>query len=105
MKTPRAALSLISILPAILLLWASAPGPVSAQKEVVTETDCRCVDADGNEIENCRCIRAFSPGDFSWSFSSSGTSRARIGVTLSMSLGETDSEGALIESVLEEVER
>lgn len=99
MKTVR---SILFVLPAVLFLWALAPLAAGAQGVTWSDTDCRCVDADGNEIENCRCIRSFSPGEFTWNLSSSGPSRARIGVTLSMTLGETETRGARIESVLED---
>lgn len=99
MKTLR---RILSILPALVLLGAVGPLTAAGQNVTWSEAGCRCVDADGKEIENCRCVRAFTPGDFSWNFTPSGSSRARIGVTLSMTLGETDSQGARIESVLED---
>lgn len=39
----------------LMLALAAAPAPATAQDE---EPECRCVDRDGNEIEDCRCLRA-----------------------------------------------
>jgi hypothetical protein len=94
--------SILFILPAVLALLAGSPRQGVAQAEVDWSTDCRCVDADGNEIENCRCVRTWEPGEFAWNYSSSGASRARIGVTLSMDLEKADAQGARVESVMED---
>jgi hypothetical protein len=99
MKTLR---PILLTLPLALLLLAGSPHQGVAQAEVDWKSDCRCVDADGKDIENCRCFRAFSPEEFTWNISSSGPSRARIGVTLSMTLGEAEVRGARIESVLDD---
>ncbi len=40
-------------------LWMTQPAPLTAQDVVVgSRQECRCVDRDGNEIENCTCIRS-----------------------------------------------
>jgi hypothetical protein len=94
---------------AVIALGMAAP--VNAQVGMISEDECRCVDPDGNEIENCRCFRTFEPGqfawdfepgDFAWSYGWIGSSGARIGVTLSTSPGEDDARGARIQSVLED---
>jgi hypothetical protein len=69
---------------------------------MVSEEECKCVDPDGNEIENCRCFRTFEPGQFAWSFYDEGSSGARIGITLTMAPGEGDESGARIQSVMED---
>lgn len=73
--------------------------------------DCRCVDADGNAIENCTCfvmpdvpampeVMAWGPdGDFALSFSSA---RPRLGVSVSTGQEDSyDAQGAHVTRVME----
>jgi predicted metalloprotease with PDZ domain len=75
----------------LLLLLASA-APAAGQR---TDTDCRCVDAAGNPIEDCRCFRM--PRIEEPLVRMFGTPRARIGVSL-----EEHQEGAEINEVLDD---
>lgn len=90
------------------LLLASAlllPNPraqAAAQVGMIPDTECKCVDPEGKEIENCQCFRMFEPDRFTWNFAPFGSSRARIGITLSTSATDADPQGARIESVLED---
>lgn len=74
---------------------ATGPAALGAQEE---EAACRCVDRDGNEIENCRCLRTFSvePMQAMGLF----PRRAMIGVTISAAqTDDVDRQGARIEQV------
>jgi len=82
-----------------IALFASlvATAPVAAQEE---REECRCVDATGNEIENCSCFRAPRMEEFVDVFGI-GASRPRLGISVDASQGEgRDSEGALVTDVL-----
>ena len=58
-----------------------AVAPRTAQAQVRVEADeCRCVDRDGNEIENCTCIRAPRVVMGELAFASAFRRRAQIGV-------------------------
>lgn len=64
--------------------------------------ECRCVDRDGNEIENCTCIVRPDREALVRVWSSALPNRARIGVTVSAEQDATaDREGARIQEVLE----
>lgn len=90
------------LLGAALLVAAPSPGAATAQERSAAER-CRCVDADGNEIENCTCIvrpdvdvlrRLWVPGM---------PNPARIGVTVSGQQDATsDRDGARVQEVLED---
>ncbi len=123
MKTIRTAC--LGLLAASLLAFF-LPSQVTGQVGIMSAEECRCVDPDGNEIENCRCLRTFDPGQFAWTFGEEGAegiawrfadpesgefawsfrgpdeSRARIGITLSVSTTDTDAMGARVESVLDD---
>lgn len=54
-----ATFGLVAFAVAGAFLWMTRPAPLTAQDVVVgSRQECRCVDRDGNEIENCTCIRA-----------------------------------------------
>ena len=80
-------------------LLAAAPAPATAQEE---ERTCRCVDRNGDEIENCRCLRT---PDFDLPLLARGFGferRAQIGVSIDYAQDErTDRLGARIERVQE----
>lgn len=89
---------------AALFAVAAMVAPVSAQDfERDIERECRCVDADGTEIERCTCFRtpnvealvtrmgAFAPG------------RPRLGISIDpRQASSDDAEGALVTDVLED---
>jgi hypothetical protein len=91
------------------LALTASPRDASAQ---VVDNDCRCVDADGDPIENCTCfvmpdipdmpqVLAFGPdGDFNFSFSAV---RPRLGVTVRPDQDDAlDAQGARVNDVLED---
>lgn len=92
---------------AALGMMTTAPG-ASAEN---ADRDCRCVDADGNPIENCSCFvmpdvpsmpraMAFGRGDFAWP---SPPNRPRLGITVSGGQDDAiDAQGARVGSVMEE---
>lgn len=77
---------------------------LSAQDVSVTTGEaCRCVDSDGNEIENCSCFRSVGPESFFSRMSLFGESRARIGITLEPSQdARDDAQGARVSDVMED---
>lgn len=105
MNTPFAralpSLFVLTVLSFPLPPWGT-PAPAGAQTGVISAEECRCVDAQGNEIENCRCFRMFDPQEFTFDFAPFQTSRARLGITLSVSLDEEDPSGARVAGVLED---
>jgi hypothetical protein len=81
-----------------LLALALAVVPASGQD---VERDCRCVDADGNEIERCTCFTMPDVqgliADMRGSFG-----RPRLGVSIDPAqAAERDAEGALVTDVME----
>lgn len=94
---PRRAWTTVVVLVAVAGALA-ASHPASAQERVRAD-DCRCVDRDGNPIENCRCLR--TPRVVVGStFSSRG---ARMGVSLDSDQSRSDDAvGARITSVMED---
>jgi hypothetical protein len=111
MKSVRAT---TGILFTAVLFSLALPSLATAQVGLVPDEECRCVDPDGNEIDNCRCFRViepgqfawsfgdFEPGQFGWSFGGFGSQGARLGITLSVSASDADAQGARVESVMEE---
>ncbi len=84
-----------------LAAWALMVAPVAAQQ---TERDCRCVDADGSEIERCTCFR--SP-DFDFQDLLAGVGvlpgQPRLGISIDFEQSaRRDAEGALVTDVLED---
>jgi hypothetical protein len=80
-------------------MFSVAPGPGAGQVGMLPDDECRCVDPDGNEIEDCRCFRTLDRGQLAWTFSNS---RPRIGITLSTSDDENAAQGATIREVMED---
>lgn len=74
------------------LLLASLPAGAAAQAgELRRQAECRCVDADGNEIENCSCVRmprmrGLAPAFSAVSFTDR---RARMGVWINGEQSDT----------------
>ena len=82
----------------VALTMAIAGAPATAQ----ARDDCRCVDRDGNEIENCRCFRAprFDARVSGFGFSSA---RPRVGISVDVrQSARRDAAGALVTDVLDE---
>jgi hypothetical protein len=89
---------------AALGMMTTAPG-ASAQD---ADRDCRCVDSDGNPIENCTCFvmpdvpraMVFGRGDFAWP---SPPNRPRLGITVSGEQDDAiDAQGARVGTVMED---
>jgi predicted metalloprotease with PDZ domain len=79
------------VLFSLLLMLASAVPAVAQQRDV----NCRCVDANGNPIENCTCFR--TPIIREPLVRMFGAARARIGVSL-----EESADGAAITQVADD---
>lgn len=82
---------------------ATPAQPLSAQEEEA-RPDCRCVDREGNEIEDCRCLRSVLPSAplvRAWSWPHRGN--ARIGITVRTSQdARYDRRGVLVSDVLDD---
>lgn len=92
---PRAAFTL-----GALLLASLGSVPSAAAQERTERTECRCVDREGNEIDNCRCLRGGGLWDVLALSPELSRSRARLGVTVSPGQpSEDDARGARLESV------
>lgn len=93
MRTTKGAL-----LGAMLLGLALAPASTAAQER----DECRCVDAEGNEIEGCRCFRRPPLDRLAGVFSFFGDAQPRLGVSVDAGQsGRLDAEGARVTNVLE----
>jgi hypothetical protein len=103
MKTmsSRVLRSTLSGLLALGALAAVTPAATLDAQEARVRADCTCVDRDGKEIENCRCLRTPDvDGVLARVVSLQG--RARIGITLSSEQDDAESRGARVESVLKD---
>jgi hypothetical protein len=87
---------LVTVLAAVaFLLSAASLGAQERQRD----RECRCVDANGDEIENCSCLRSIEP-DFSL-FNTRFGARARIGVTVASGQSRRyDDAGAHVQAVM-----
>lgn len=88
---------------ALALLTGTVAGtPVEAQVVSGERFQCECVDADGNRVENCTCIRG---GDLALeSFTLSGLGldrRAQIGVYIEMNQNDTTVGGVAVTDVID----
>ena len=73
----------------------ASASPQDQQRQV----ECRCVDADGNQIDDCTCFRTPS---FGMAFAPFGA-RPRLGISVSTEQeGAVDAQGARVTNVLEE---
>lgn len=80
-----------------LAALAVAAAPVRAQQE----PDCRCVDADGNEIERCTCFRMPDVEGMLARFQVE-QGRPRLGISLDPAQGTSrDAEGVLVRDVMD----
>lgn len=87
---------------ALLTGAGSAALPASAlAQDVRPRAECRCVDRDGSEIENCSCLGAPAvPGLMARLFSE--RDRPRVGITLDPAQApDMDAQGARVEGLLE----
>lgn len=89
---------------AVGAMLASAPASsLLAQDVSVRETVCRCVDPDGNEIENCTCFRSIGPEAILARVLPFGDSRARIGITVDPGQSaRDDARGARVTAILDD---
>ncbi len=82
---------------------AALPAAADAQVVIGERLQCECVDADGNRIEDCTCVRS---GEFPLqSFTLSGLGldrRSQIGVYIDMSQDDDDVDGVRITEVMED---
>jgi hypothetical protein len=89
-----------------LALFAGVGTVAPLQAQVVIgsqQEDCRCVDADGNRIENCTCIRSADFPMRSFTLSSLGFDRrAQIGVLIDMEQDDGEVRGVRITEVVED---
>lgn len=105
MKTTRSRWT--RAVPMLALLTTLAAVPAGAQEDREARQECRCVDADGNEIERCTCFTLPDMDGlpelaraFAFSF---GDERPRVGISLDVGQGaEVDARGARIEDVLDD---
>ncbi|HET9947998.1 MAG TPA: PDZ domain-containing protein [Longimicrobiales bacterium] len=85
-----------ALLGAVMLAAGAAFTPADAQQD----DDCRCVDRDGNEIENCTC---FVMPDLDEVAAAWSRVRPRLGISVSTSQDSAlDAQGAEVRSVLED---
>jgi hypothetical protein len=93
MKTTKGALA------GLVLALALASAPVAGQQD---RDECRCVDADGGEIENCRCWRTPGLDGLASALSFFGDDRPRLGVSVDpMQSARLDAEGARVTDVMD----
>ena len=78
--------------------WA-APAPIGAQER---ETECRCVDRDGQELENCTCLRMPDMDGVVMNAWALGASRPRLGLSVEMSDPDEQADGARIVGLMED---
>ena len=75
----------------------AAAAPAAAQQ---TDDDCRCVDRDGNQIEDCACFRM---PRFDTMMAPFPGARPRLGISVDASQGsQLDTQGAHVTNVLED---
>lgn len=93
---------LMPVCAAILAVTAvtSSPGQVERLAAQAERTECRCVDADGNEIENCSCFRT---PQIEGLLSRYGMAQQRPRLGVSVDQGQParfDADGALVTEIL-----
>jgi hypothetical protein len=95
MKTTKGALLVL-----VLLGLALVPTPTAAQQE---RDECRCVDAEGNEIEGCHCFLTPRLDRLAAAISSFGHTPPRLGISVDPNQSASlDAEGARVTNVLED---
>lgn len=93
MRVLAVALLLAGLLPSV------APAPVGAQER---ETECRCVDRDGQELENCICVRMPDVERIVMDARAFRESRPRLGLSVEMSDPDEQADGARVMGLLED---
>jgi hypothetical protein len=84
---------------AALVALALSAAPGAAQE---METECRCVDPDGNRIERCTCFQAPDVEGMIAQFRAMSSGTPRLGISIDPTQGAaTDAEGALVLDVME----
>ena len=91
----------------VALAGLATVGTASTASGQVGDRDCRCVDADGNAIDNCTCfvvpesprVMAFGDGDFRLPLP---PNRPRIGVSVDAGQDDAVAQGARITAVMED---
>jgi hypothetical protein len=89
----------------VLALAGAGMLPAAAEAQVVVgeRMQCQCVDADGNRIENCTCIRSGEVPLRSFTLSALGLDRrAQIGVYIDMTQDDENVDGVRITEVMED---
>lgn len=76
-----------------------APAPVGAQER---ETECRCVDREGQELENCTCLRMPDVERIVMDARAFRESRPRLGISVEMSDPDEQADGARVMGLLED---
>lgn len=83
---------------ASMFVIMTGPAPVEAQD---AERECRCVDAAGNEIESCTCLRTPRMAEL-MPMMAFGVQRARLGISLEADREESEeARGARVSDVLD----
>ena len=81
------------------LASAISAAPASAQ----SSDDCRCVDPQGNAIENCSCFRASPLRGFLQGLAPQADARPRIGISVdAQQSARNDARGARVTSLIED---
>lgn len=96
-------LALVRPLGLVAIAAALTLTPVSAQ-DVRVRTECRCVDRDGNRVEQCSCVRAptppTAPSPFADAFVPS-PNRARLGISVDgRQSARNDARGARLTDIM-----
>lgn len=76
-----------------------APVPIGGQER---ETECRCVDRDGQELENCTCLRMPDIEGVVMNAWALGANRPRLGLSVEMSDPDEQADGARIVGLMED---
>jgi len=86
-----------------MFVLAPASSLFAQDVSITTSEACRCVDTDGNEIENCTCFRSIGPEAILARVLPFGDSRARIGITVESGQNASDdARGARVTAVLDD---
>jgi len=102
-RTLRAVLALGALAAAGTLVQAQAQAQDARPRVRAERDDCRCVDRDGNPIENCTCFRTPDVPAIMARVSPLFGSRARLGIRITEERDAGDaSRGVRIESVVED---
>ncbi len=76
-----------------------APASIGGQER---ETECRCVDRDGQELENCTCLRMPDIDGVVMNAWALGATRPRLGLSVEMSDPDEQADGARIAGLMDD---